>query len=487
MAIDSKHPLYLEFQKDWEQMEDTYRGEKVVKSKGVEYLSATSGMVEDGMGSDQPGLRAYTAYKKRAVFHDFVSDAVEASLGMLHNKPPSITLPKSMEYMLEKATINGESLEHLLRRINERQLVTGRLGLLLDMPITPMAVPEPYIALYEAPTIINWDVGARGELTRRNLNLVVLDESENERDMEFQWVLKNKHRVLVLGDVVDNEGKNMGAVYRYGLFRAEESYNEAGLQIPTIRGVPSLEIPFVIINSKDVVPEPDDPPLLGLSNLCLAIYRGEADYRHSLFMQGQDTLVIIGGDKDEKVRVGANSVLHLPMTESDAKYIGVDSAGLTEQREALDNDKVLAAAKAGQFIRSKGRSNTESGEALSIRLSAETASLKQIALSGAQGLENLLKIGAVWMGADPEEVQVIPNTDFVNQELQSRTLVEYMTAKSLGAPISLETIHLNMQKKGLTELSFEQEMDKLANEAPTPTGNDDLDEEEEEEEEENQE
>ncbi|MBD4208505.1 hypothetical protein GUH47_21445, partial [Xanthomonas citri pv. citri] len=48
---------------------------------------------------------------------------------------------------------------------------------------------------------------------------------------------------------------------------------------PTIRGKTLNRIPFVFINSKDIVARPDDPPLLGLVNLALAIYRGDADYR----------------------------------------------------------------------------------------------------------------------------------------------------------------------------------------------------------------
>jgi hypothetical protein len=98
----------------------------------------------------------------------------------------------------------------------------------------------------------------------------------------------------------------------------------------------------VFIGANDLVPEPDDPPLLGLSNLALTIYRGEADYRSTLFYQGQQTLVIIGGnvsdlDEDQELRIGNKGVIDLRLG-GDAKYIGVSAAGLGEMRQAINDD-----------------------------------------------------------------------------------------------------------------------------------------------------
>lgn len=467
MAIDTKHPLYAEFLEDWQMMRDTYRGERVVKARGQLYLPPTSGMVADGMAPEQPGAKAYQAYKARAVFHDFVADAVEAMIGMMHHKPPVIELPAALEPLRERATIHGESMEQLLRRINEQQLVTGRVGLLLDLPEQPdPTAPLPYIATYRAEHIINWDDGARDELTLPRLNLVVLEESEYERNAQFDWEFIEKYRVLILGDPVANEGHGEAATYRVGVVRKSDGadVNLDNLTEPNIRGTKLEEIPFVFINTKDVVSSPDDPPLLGLARLALAIYRGEADYRQNLFMQGQDTLVVIGS-QEEDFRVGAGATIVLPQG-GDAKYIGVTSEGLAEQRQALENDKVLAASKAGQLVDTRSRER-ESGEALRIRVAAQTATLNQIALTGAAGLEQLLKIAATWVGANPEEVSVQPNLDFVDDEMSGKTLVELMTAKTMGAPLSKRSIHRLMQDRGLTEMEYEEELDEIGDEEPT--------------------
>jgi Domain of unknown function (DUF4055) len=471
MSISSKHPKYDEFYRDWLVMRDTYRGERVIKGKGLEYLPATSGMLLDGMSGNSLGQQRYDAYKLRAVYPDCVGDAVEAMIGLMHSKPPVINLPSALMPLLEKATVSGEGLVNLLRRINEQQLITGRAGLLLDLPNNPEPNnPLPYLALYQAEDIYNWDDGAVDELSIPKLNLVVLNESEYERHDVFSWTFVEKYRVLSLGALQTNE--NTG-VYSTALFR--NNTNEAFAQqvantpfiTPSIRGKTLDVVPFVFINTKDIVPTPDDPPLLGLAQLALAIYRGEADYRQNLFMQGQDTLVVIGSGEDN-FRIGSGATITLPQG-GDAKFIGVTATGLAEQRQSLENDKMAAAHKAGQLIDTRSR-DKESGDALRIRVAAQTATLNQIAITGAAALENLLKIAATWVGANPDEVEITPSLDFTNTELSSKTLIELMTAKTMGAPLSRKSIHKLMQSKNLTDYGYDEEIEEIAEEEPFDNG-----------------
>ena len=470
--IETEHPLYADNVVDWRQSRDTYRGERIIKEQGFKYLAATSGMVEDGITSTaQKGYKAYSAYRMRARFPDVVREAVEAMLGVMHHKPPVIELPAVMEPLRERASLRNESLESLLRRINEEQLVTGRLGLLADVPesVPQEGIPLPYIALYQGEDIINWDEGERDGVEADALNLVVIDESECVRkNGDFGWEEVRKHRVLVLGDVAPNESEQTGSKYSVGVFRDDNEgpaqFDESQLTIPSIRGNTLEEIPFRFINTKDIVPTPDEGPLLGLSNLSLAIYRAEADYRQALFMQGQDTLVVVGevGD-EESTRTGAGAKIGVPIG-GDAKYIGVSSQGLSEMRESLVNDYARAEEKSQGLIESVSRS-AESGEALRVRVAARTASLNQIALTGAFGLQEILRIIARWVGANPEEVIVTPNVDFVADVLKGRELVDVMTAKQLGAPLSLQSIHELQQSRGLTERTWEEELELMEKEA----------------------
>ena len=457
--ISSRHPLYNEFYGDWVTVRDCYRGSRVVKQKGTTYLPATESMHQDGLGPSESGGRAYSSYKLRANFPDIVNDAVEAMLGVMWHKPPVIELPAIMEPLRKTATLKHESLDMLLRRVNEEQLVGGRLGLLLDLPQDPTLNAETsfYLAMYRTEDIVNWAELQAGAGKQADVDLVVLDESEYERRQEnaFSWYKETKYRVLTL-----DEG-----VYKQGLYREyNETYTSEGMVVPSVRGKSLGEIPFVFINSNDIDPEPEEPPLLGLAELALTVYRGEADYRQSLFLQGQDTLVIIGGTDDEEYRIGAGNAIKIPSGPGhDAKFVGVSSDGLEEQRLALQNDRVDAMRKSGQMLDDTSREK-ESGEALTVRVAAKTATLNQLAITGAFGFERALKIGAAWMGANPDEVSVTPNLDFVDDTLSARELVEFMTAKATGGPISLRTVHKNMSDKGVTDMSFEDEIKAIEEE-----------------------
>ena len=365
MGVDAKHPLYTEMLPDWELMRHTYRGERTIKEQGFRYLDPTPGMIQDGIeNTNQAGFKAYKAYRNRAYVPDLVREAVEAAIGVMHQKPPVIELPAAMEPMREMATLRHESLEVLLRRINESQLICGRLGLLVDFPTnTRIDDPElegsievttpalqnrdfitPYIAMYECEKLINWDQGYRDGLGIDTLNFIALDESEAERTDNFEWKDEKKYRILILGDAETNV---QTAQYKFAVFRDNDTeFDETRLQVPMFRGNILDEIPFTVINSKDVVADPDDAPLIGLARLVLSIYRQDADYKQSLYLQGQDTLVIIGGNENpnEETRIGAGGKLEIPIG-GDAKYIGVDSKGLEEQRQSLRTNTIVPRPK----------------------------------------------------------------------------------------------------------------------------------------------
>jgi hypothetical protein len=279
MSLSSVHPEYTDLFGSWSLMRDTYKGEKAVKDKGIAYLPATSSMIMNGMQVGGAGAAMYDAYKMRSYFPDIVVEAVHAMLGVMHNHPPEFQLPDKMSGLIERATDNGESLAMLLRRINEQQIIAGRLGLLVDFDSGIKVGELPYIALYRAEAIKNWDT-ATATLGREHLNLVVLDESGMVRDADFTWTKKDRYRVLVLGDLSENEYVGE-ATYRFGVY-TDEDFSEEKLIAPRLIGRQLNEIPFTFVNSRDIAAKPEEPPLIGLARLAMLIYRSEADYRQSL-------------------------------------------------------------------------------------------------------------------------------------------------------------------------------------------------------------
>lgn len=477
MAVDTKHPGYVAYQPDWEQLEHCYQGERIIKAMGTRYLPATGGMVEDGMASEvDAGWIQYDAYRKRAVFPDYVRDAVEGLGGLMHRRPPKITLPAALEPLRTNATVDGVGLIDLLRMINEEQLKKGRIGLLGEVPNGAAVGALPFIATYTASTIINWDT-ARPLNGQTQLQLVVLDESGQKRQSDLTWREVKQYRVLTLAGALDPAATAYGK-YEFATSEPTSTSLPTSFTKASLAGRDLDEIPFVFINAQDLLPEPDRPPLLGLSNSCLKIYRGEADYRQTLFLQGQETLVIIGEDEQidpatgqtKSQRVGAGALISLPaVTGADAKYVGVSADGLGEQRQALEADRMEAGEQGVKLLDGGGsESHASSGDALRVRVAARTASLVSIARTGAAGLEQMLKKLAVWVGANPDEVKIEPNLDFGNQALLAQELLQFAQAKAMGAPISWESIHILMAQRELTQKTYEEEQAAIEAEPPPP-------------------
>lgn len=473
-SISSPHPDYLARRPDWTLMFDANEGQRHVKSKQAIYLPPTSGMRALGLNkAADEGAQLYAAYLTRAFFPDLVKETVRALAGILDREPANIELPAALEDMREIATPKAESLNDLLVQIHMNQLLYGRLGLLVDVdPSRDL----PVIVQYPAPQVINWDDltqtadpkqtddQKRREAIRRLL-MVVLDETRFERDTgdRFTWNLVPRYRALTLGDASSN-------VYTS---QVERDGSPQAPIVPSIRGKTMEEIPFVFVNTTDLATKPADVPLINLANLSLAIYRGEADHRSALFMSGQDTLVLIGydlgasdegnpGDGSAKPIIGSGAYLNLPNPDADAKFIGPDSMALSEQRTSLENDYVRAGEEGVKLLSSGA--GAEAAETLRIRVAARTATLQTIAMTSASALETSLRQCAVWVGANPDEVKVEPNLDFIDEASDVGDLVKFAQAKKAGTPISWKSVHNWLRQKDFTEFTFDDELDQIGEE-----------------------
>jgi len=455
--IELSHPQFIRNQQFFTQMRDTYAGEKQVKDKGVLYLPHTDNQEEQILSKDKAiseiGKKRYSKYKNRSIFPEYVSSTITAMLGLMYqNSPTKIELPKAMAEMIENCTPTSDSIEMLMRRTNEEQFIVGRRGLLLE---PTRAGDTPKILEYYAENIINWNsyIDENGESV---YNMILIDESGFTLQ-GIEWKYLQKLRLLAL----DGEG------YYYTMEIPEDfEFSEFDIKHPPEQAVyPAIrekrlnKIPFVFINANSNIAEIEKPPLMALSNMALAIYRGEADYRQHLYQQAQDTLFIKGIDTDDsEIKLGTGAYISTTSEKADAKFIGVNSQGLPEERQSLTNLHSKAQAMGISFIENE---NSESGEALKTRLTVKTASMKTIAMTGAGAIENLFKICAEWIGANPEEVIIKPNLDYSNSTVAATELVQLWNGKQTGLPISEKSIHDYMRTNGFTSMAYEDEKDVI--------------------------
>ena len=437
--VSEKHPDWLDRSVEWSTMRDCKRGEIAVKAEGETYLPMPSGF----RALEDLGPKMYQAYLTRAQFPEILRPTLQGMVGVIHRTEAQITMPKAMESLWERATRDGLPLEAFHRRITSELLLTGRYGVMADAASAEAGGSDlPWLAGYNAESIINWS---------DERDFYVLEESRHVRS-GFRWEMKRFYRKLELV-----EGRYVVQLY--------EGDEEDGAAFnPTARGRRPLEsIPFVVIGPTELSLTPQDPPLMGVARAALAAYRLDADYRHQLYMTGQETLVIVNSDPPDVV--GAGVVLTLQATREDhapdAKYIGPSGTGIAAHRTAILDERDNAAS-AGARLFDDQRRAAESGDALRIRYAAQTATLTSVAQTSAQGLEQALRHVAVMMGLNPQDVVVKPNLSFVDSTLtpeQGKALMDMW----IGGAISYQTLYENLQKGEIAsaERSHEEELDLI--------------------------
>lgn len=429
MSVSTQHPDYIRMRDDWRLCRDAFSGETKVKSRGVVYLPKPSGFKAQA----DNGVAAYDAYKLRAQFPEIMAPTVRGLVGTIHGADWEIELPSALEYLTERATPDGQTLDVFARRITSQILMMGRFGVLADVPIDGEL---PYLASYCAETIINWD---------EDSSLFVLDESDFFRD-GFVWQYENLWRVLSLNE----EGRYIQQLYKSGGAPGEEIQ-------PSARGGQTLEeIPFVIIGSTDLTPEPEEPPLIGVARAALAYYRLDADYRHQLYNSGQETLFVINADPPKYI--GAGVVHKLEAAEGievDAKYVGPSGKTIDAHKEAR-MDELHRAADAGARLFAEDGGANESGDARRLRYSSETANLKTIAQSSAAGLEKALRYCARLVGANEDEVIVRAPAKMLEPVMSGQEALQLVQAWQAGG-FSFTTLHENLKRGQLVPMDREAE------------------------------
>lgn len=457
--LDIKNPAYCLHEEEWRKSRDVYAGQDRLKEVdgGKCYLPPTTGML---IRWQKDGAKRYTQYKLRACIDHNFQDGVKAYMGLLWSKPPKYeNIPKPLEYLLKKATKvgKGKSLMALHREVNLEQVKVGRVGLFGDLPSKAIEGALPYICLYRAEHITNWgcdeDTGA--------LQMVVLDETK-PRQKGFNWEIEKRHRVLMLSN----------GTYRGGVFTGNDGFDAEKLVTPNIAQRALDQIPFVFCNADDVSPEPQQPPMYRLVLKELGQFLAEADLRQALHVQAQETLVVTGKmKKGEDVELGPGACLNVPIG-GDGKFIGPESKGLPEQRVVLENDRASARVLAGQLIDTRTREK-ESGEALKIKLGAQTVTLKEVADSGAEAVQQMLQILAQWVGcsqAEIDKIKVTPNVDFTTAQMDGQTVLALAKGKNEGAPLCRRSKHKLYSFQGLTDLTYEEELAQCKADDADPIG-----------------
>jgi len=428
------HPLYTKFRPTWKKQRDTVNSEEHIKEVALSQVSSWLGKgcmsgnsiprtfnqylrPKDGHISSDNGAMQYNNYIWRAKWYPFPLDTHNQALGMINNQPSSFELTPNLEYMEFDATANQESLLTVLSEINSQQITVSRIGMLGEVTNDPI---EPFNnVFYNAENIVDWRVSIdeKGEEVVTWVKLLTDEVIDNKKVF---LILRFDDERNYIQYKTTNESSNADI---WGV--ADEGYIADSFIMPMVREEPSSIIPFVAIDlSRLGLNNVQKPWLESISDSALKVFQASATYKDALYWC-QSTFYATGYKTNKAKDAGADKITlgfgGAALSSSPETKFGFADAGAQsiepnyKEVEALKNDCIAL----GVDLINQG---VESGVALDTRTSIKTASLKTLVTTGAEGLQRLLRILAQWVGDNPEDVKVIPNTEFSDKTYTAEEL-----------------------------------------------------------------
>lgn len=437
MSVKTQHPEYAKHYPKWVMMQDAL--DDLVIQKGTAYLAKTPGMLTLELEDRESGLRVYDGYKSRAQYPLWVVDSIRTMNGLLTRLKPEVELKhKQLDILKTQATADGFGLDQLFIRCCVEALGKGRYGLLVDFDDKG----QPFIAMYNAQSIINWKLGDVGG--RRDARLVVLSEDHISKDQnKYGHNTETHYREL---ELVDGH-------YEVNLLNASD---EAVEKFEPKMGAKRLNfIPFVFGGSLDNSPEIDDIPLLTMAKCAVKYYQLSADYYQSLYLTAHPQPYTIGATDVELKVSGPMMLWELPQGAS-CGFMEIQGNGIEKTKAEMESQK-NAAVEAGAKVLDAG--SNESGEARKARQNDQHASLHTVVKAAAEAIEQACKYAALWLGLDDSEIRFTVPLEF-SQDIDPQVLAQ-LSNLMLAGKISSDTVWSYLQTGKIPERDKDAEDDLI--------------------------
>ena len=467
---------YACYQKVWQKIRDCIAGWERIKERSLQqnthylkennpelkaittfdqYIRPTDSMRRLG----EMGYQRFCDYIYRAMYYNFPAEVSTQSLGLIETEPPVIELPSELESMRSNATITSESLVKVISIMNTEQIEMGRVGLLLEPSADGLT---PYnIGVYLAEAILDW-------------NKIVLDDSNEIYDWyklatdEYDDDEKQIFIILRLVDGVYTQYKTTNLNSNYETTLAEDDgYIEGSLVSPQMAESTIDTIPFVIVNVCGLGADIERPYIESVADAALSLYRASAHLEDAIHWGGESTSFTkgYGLGEDQNIYMGNGAVNKSNLEYADAKFVTMGVDGIAPRQQ--NHDRLYEhCVSLGVDLLNKG---PESGVALKVRSNVRTASLKNLSITGALGLQTLLRVGARWMGTDDTSVVIKANTTFADIRYSADDFVKMATMLDMGSMRYRDMYNLQVKNNITSAETFEEwENDLPEKEEPPP-------------------
>jgi hypothetical protein len=344
------------------------------------------------------------------------------------------------------------------------------------------ATDEAVLCPYVCESLINWQESSRR--TGSTTTMIVLQEAEYQfKDGdEFEQEIVTTFRELRLRTEDEQQAESEG-VYQVRTWKSRGSSTATTGVDATVEqdwapierlGNPYDFIPIVVSNSHDTGLDYGRIPILPISKISLNILRLSADYKRALYVKGDPQAVVYGiAKEDAPETIGGSEIWTFDDPNAKAEYLDLDGQGIPLMRDAIRDEFERYVAAAGRLLEHSQRNGQESGQAVEKRLNAQHVTIAAIVIKGGQAMESALRMIGRMMGMDESDIdgiEFVPNVDFVEATMTGQELLQLVSAKNMGAPLSKASIHELMKKGRLTDKTFEDEQSAIDSEPPSVTG-----------------
>tara|TARA_Y100000361_G_scaffold152325_1_gene171522 strand:+ start:6529 stop:7962 length:1434 start_codon:yes stop_codon:yes gene_type:complete len=457
-SITQTNPIYNTWLPVWNKCRDTYLGQEQVKSKGEMYLPKGLGQNDDD----------YQIYKKRAVFYNTTKRTVTGLNGSMFRNEVKYELPSDFEFFANNVSFGGKSITDFASEIGVEQLITSRSGIMVDYPEKAndelseeereQLGLQPYLSLYTAEQIINWQFHYVNNSVELKL-VVLVERVEDDTDDMFETRYINQYRALYL----DEKG-----IYRQQIYKQDQvGKSESDIITPLLNGEPMTKIPFWINTPRGLEPRIiDNPVIKDLADMNIAHYVNSADREQELYWAGVKMFVFPAWDVS-KGSIPIGKPLAVP--EECKPMVLQAQAGSDIQNEMTQKEQRMAVLGAN-IISQRGR-YTDSATTAEINQSSEQSVLSAISDSISRVLEDAIKFAYMWykgsLDTDVEGIRIEVNKDFNNFKMPAQDMIALMQMWQNGA-ISKQTMFQNLKQGERidNEKTFEEEEQEIEENPP---------------------
>lgn len=429
---DIAHPHYLYRLPDWVQIRDCYKGSRAIKEAGQCYLPKLGGQSDPD----------YANYLMRALFFPITGKTATTLVGYATFKKPKVEYPETMKSYFDDTEMKNQFSELYIALLTEN-LLQGRIGVLIDAPLT--GAPLPKLATYHAENIINWWTDDSGKLVALLLREYV---DAKDPDKPFKTVCQERFRYCHLD----------GGVYKVRVYVDEKLKDHSGDQVPTFAGKALDYIPFTCIGATGVHMDVDVPPMLDISSINISHYMSSADLEWGRHFVGLPTPVVKGVDASTKLSIGGTSAWILPDKDADAKYLEFVGQGLKSLENALQEKIGLMATMSARLVDSSSK-GSEASETVRLRYMSETATLSQIITATEAGLNIIYNTVAKMLNDSP--VKIALSRDFLNSMITAPVLKALFEAYFQGG-LSKQSLIYNLRKSEYLDPNISDEEEAAA-------------------------